>query len=113
MIREASTRPNSFDPATRTVSAVIASAHPVKRRDARGPFLEILTAATLDLQASQGVAVIDSHNTSSVRHQLGRVRSIALEGDSVVAVLELTSAEDAAPIVQRIADGTVSGVSIG
>jgi len=31
----------------------------------------------------------------------------------VTAVLELTSAEDAAPVVQRIADGTVSGVSIG
>jgi hypothetical protein len=31
----------------------------------------------------------------------------------VTAVLELTAAEDAAPVVQRIADGTVSGVSIG
>jgi len=31
----------------------------------------------------------------------------------VTAVLELTATEDAAPVVQRIADGTVSGVSIG
>ena len=111
--RAATTRPNSFDPETRTVSAVIATATPVLRRDARGPFSEVLTADTLDLSASQGVAVLDSHNTSSVRHQLGRVRSIGLEGGSVVAVLELTSAEDAAPVLQRIADGTVSGVSIG
>ncbi|MFC4667122.1 prohead protease/major capsid protein fusion protein [Seohaeicola nanhaiensis] len=111
--RAATTRPNSFDPQTRTVSAVIATSNPVQRSDARGPFAEVLTADTLDLSASQGVAVLDSHNTSSVRHQLGRVRSIGLEGGSVVAVLELTSAEDAAPVLQRIADGTVSGVSIG
>lgn len=111
--RAATTRPNSFDPQTRTVSAVIATSNPVQRSDARGPFAEVLIADTLDLSASQGVAVLDSHNTSSVRHQLGRVRSIGLEGGSVVAVLELTSAEDAAPVLQRVADGTVSGVSIG
>lgn len=110
--RAAQTRPNSFDPATRTVSAVIASPTPVPRRDARGPFLEVLTADTLDLSAAD-LPVLDSHRTASVRDQLGRVRSIAVEGDSVVAVLWLSSAEDVAPVVQRIADGTVTGVSIG
>ena len=113
MTRVATTRPNSFDPETRTVSAVIATATPVQRRDARGPFLEILTADTLDLSAVAELPVLDSHRTASVRDQIGRVRSVALEGGLVVAVLELTSAEDAAPILQRIADGTVSGVSIG
>ena len=111
--RAASTRPNSFDPETRTVSAVIATPTPVPRRDARGPFLEVLTADTLDLSAAEGLPVLDSHRTESVRDTLGRVRSIAQEGGSVVAVLEITSAEDAAPVVQRIADGTVTGVSIG
>lgn len=113
LIRAATTRPNSYDPETRTVSAVIATAHPVQRRDARGPYLEILTADTLDLSAGEGLPVLDSHRTATVRDQLGRVRSIAREGESVVAVLELTAAEDAVPVVQRIADGTVSGVSIG
>lgn len=112
LTRAAQTRPNSFDPATRTVSAVIASPTPVPRRDARGPFLEVLTADTLDLSAAD-LPVLDSHRTASVRDQLGRVRSIAVEGDSVVAVLWLSSAEDVAPVVQRIADGTVTGVSIG
>lgn len=110
--RAAQTRPNSFDPDTRTVSAVIATPHPVPRRDARGPFLEVLTADTLDLSAAD-LPVLDSHRTASVRDQLGRVRSIAVEGDCVVAVLWLSSAEDVAPVVQRIADGTVTGVSIG
>jgi HK97 family phage prohead protease len=113
MTRSASTRPNSYDPETRTVSAIIATDSPVQRRDTRGPFSEILTAGTLDLSAVDGLAVLDSHRTASVRDTLGRVRSIALEGANVVAVLELTAAEDAAPVLQRIADGTVSGVSIG
>ena len=113
LTRSTRTKPNSYNPETRTVSAVIATANPVQRRDTRGPFSEILTADTLDLSAVEGLAVLDSHRTSSVRGTLGRVRSIALEGDSVVAVLELTAAEDAAPVLQRIADGTVSGVSIG
>ena len=112
-MRAASTRPNSYNPETRTVSAIIATATPVQRRDARGPFSEILTADTLDLSAVDGLAVLDSHRTASVRDALGRVRSFSLEGASVVAVLELSSAEDAAPVLQRIADGTVSGVSIG
>ncbi|PQO22107.1 peptidase [Rhodobacteraceae bacterium WD3A24] len=111
--RDARTRPNSFDPETRTVSAVIATPTPVPRRDARGPFFEVLTADTLDLSASESLPVLDSHRTASVRDQLGRVRSIAQEGGNIVAVLEITSAEDAAPVVQRIADGTVTGVSIG
>jgi HK97 family phage prohead protease len=113
LTRGAETRPTTWNPETRTVSAVIASPTPVRRRDARGPFLEILTADTLDLPASQDLPVLDSHRTATVRDQLGRVRSIALEGGAVVAVLEMTSAEDAAPVVQRIADGTVTGVSIG
>ena len=87
-MRAASTRPNSYDPEARTVSAVIATATPVQRRDARGPFHEILTADTLDLSAVDGLAVLDSHRTASVRDTLGRVRSIALEGASVVAVQE-------------------------
>lgn len=113
LTRAAPTRPNTWNADTRTVSAVIATPSPVRRRDARGPFLEILTADTLNLPASEGLPVLDSHRTATVRDTLGRVRSIALEGGSVTAVLEMTAAEDAAPVVQRIADGTVSGVSIG
>ncbi|MCX7561097.1 hypothetical protein OS190_16125 [Sulfitobacter sp. F26204] len=69
----AATRPNSYDPETRTVTAVIATANPVQRRDARGPFNEILTAGTLDLSAVEGLAVLDNHRTASVRDTLGRV----------------------------------------
>ena len=112
LTRAAMTRPNSYDPETRRVSAVIATPSPVTRRDARGPFQEVLTAATLDLSIA-GLPVLDSHNTASVRHQIGRVHAVTIEGDNVVAEIEITSADDAAPIRQRVEDGTVSGVSIG
>jgi hypothetical protein len=42
--REAAPRPQSFDARNNTIEAVIASASPVQRRDARGAFLEILDA---------------------------------------------------------------------
>lgn len=112
-MRDVSARPNSFDPETRTVSAVVATPTPVKRRDARGAFLEVLTPDTLDLSASKDIPVLDSHRNGSVRDMLGRVRSIGVEDDSVVALLYLSSAEDVAPVVQRIADGTDPRLSIG
>ncbi|KAB2542304.1 hypothetical protein AL035_08065 [Salipiger aestuarii] len=112
MTRAATTRPNSYNPETRRVLAVIATPSPVTRRDARGAFHEVLTADTLDLSIA-GLPVLDSHNTASVRHQIGRVHAVTIEGDNVVAEIEITSADDAAPIRQRVEDGTVSGVSIG
>lgn len=111
--RTVTARPNSYNPETRTVDAVIATASPVGRRDAKGPFQEVLRAETLDVSGAVGLPVLDSHNTTSVRHQVGRVRSVSIEGEEVVAQIEITSADDAAPIRQRVEDGTVSGVSIG
>lgn len=113
VLMRAEFRPNSYDPESRRVSAVIATPSPVIRRDARGAFQEILTAETLDLSNVVGLPVLDSHNTSSVRHQIGRVLSVAVEDGNLVAEIEITSADDAAPIRQRLEDGTLSGVSIG
>lgn len=113
VLMRAAFRPNSYNPETRRVSAVIATPSPVTRRDARGKVLEVLTADTLDLSNVVGLPVLDSHNTSSVRHQIGRVLSVSIEGDNVVAEIEITSADDAEPIRQRMKDGTLTGVSIG
>ncbi len=55
----------------------------------------------------------NSHRTNSVRDVIGRVESVSTEGNTLVAALVLTSAEDAAGIGQRIADQSVTGVSIG
>ena len=59
--RDALPRPSTFDPQSRTVEAVIASASPVQRADGRGTYLEVLDPAGLDLAASRGASVLDSH----------------------------------------------------
>ena len=110
LIRQATTA-NSYDAATRTFEAVIATMTPVLRSDAQGPFNEILDPATLG--ASAGMPLLDSHRTDSVRDLLGRVLSTRVEGQQVIAKLQLSTASDTDPIAQRIADGSLTGVSIG
>ncbi len=113
MQRTAQTRPSTWDAQARTVEAVIATPTPVRRMDAQGPFLEILDAATLDLRGAEGLAVIDSHRTDSGRHVLGRVEKVWRDGEKVMARLRITAAADAEWARERIADGSLSGVSIG
>lgn len=108
--RTASARPNSFNPETRTFEAVIATGNPVRRSDALGPYDEILTVSTVEPFTE--IPLLDSHNTSTVRAVLGRVLSARIEGDTLVAQIRLSSAEDVAPICQRIADGSLTGLSI-
>ncbi|WP_417723936.1 HK97 family phage prohead protease [Salipiger sp.] len=112
LTRSAEVRVNSYNPDTRTFSAVIATATPVLRQDAQGPYLEILPPDAFDL-AAQNLPVLDSHNTRTVRAVLGRTLSIRREGNEIVAEIQLSSAEDVAPVGQRIADGTLRGISIG
>lgn len=102
---------NSYDPETRTFEAVVATMTPVVRRDARGAFNEVLNPATL--AASAGMPLLDSHKTDSVRDLLGRVVSTRVDGDRVIAKLQLSTASDTDPIAQRIADGSLTGISIG
>ncbi len=110
-----SARANSYDPETRQFEAVIATENPVPRRDARGPYLEILPMSAFDADASTNLPVLDSHSTKSVRDAVGRTLSIERSKTNAVLVAQivLSSAEDVTPIGARIADGTVCGVSIG
>lgn len=105
------TTANSYDPETRTFEAVVATMTPVVRRDARGQFNEILNPATL--AGSTGMPLLDSHKTDSVRDLLGRVVSTRVDGNQIIAKLQLSTASDTDPIAQRIADGSLTGVSIG
>jgi HK97 family phage prohead protease len=112
LTRSATFRTNSYDPEARTFDAVVATATPVARRDAQGPYLEVLPPEAFDL-AAQNLPVLDSHNTRTVRAILGQTQSIRREEDRIVSTMRLSSAEDVAPVGQRIADGTLHGVSIG
>lgn len=110
---DATMTPATFNAEARTVEAVIATATPVQRRDDRGPYAEVLDLSAIDLTKVSGLPVLDSHRTTSVRDTLGRVESVRREGGALVATLSLSGADDVAPVLQRIADGTLRGVSIG
>lgn len=110
---EATMAPATFDADARTVEAVIATTTPVTRRDARGTFAEVLDFSTLDLSNADTLRVLDSHRTASVRDAIGTVQAVRVDGEQLVATLRLSAADDVKPVLQRIADGTIRGVSIG
>lgn len=101
-----------FDGDSMTITAVIATAHPVARRDKRGGYMEVLDPAGLDLNADD-VPFLDSHNRTRAQATIGRAQNVRIEGGQVVADLRFSQADDVQPIVQRVQDGTLSKFSAG
>lgn len=104
---------SSFDPDALTFEAVIATPAPYRRADARGPYLEVLDTSAIDPASLIGLPVLDNHRQSSVRDTIGTVTGARLEGDALIASVQLSRADDVRPVIQRIEDGTLRGVSIG
>ena len=105
--------PSSFDSDAMTVEAVISTFSDVVRRDQRGAYLERLSTDGLDLSRLNGCPVLDGHRQGSARDVIGTVTGHRFEGDKLVATIRLSSATDAAPIITRIKEGTLRGVSLG
>ena len=103
----------SFDRESRTFEAVIATPAPYARRDARGPYAEVLDTTAIDPAALTGLPLLDNHRNGSVRDTIGTVLDARREGEALVARLQLSGADDVKPVIQRIEDGTLRGVSIG
>lgn len=112
-VREAITRPQSFNAERRTVEAVIASATPVQRMDARGPYWEILDPAGLDLEASRGATVLDSHKQTGIDNVLGVLDAVRIEGSEVIGTIRLTERPEKQAIIGDIRSGIVSKLSAG
>jgi len=108
----ADARPASWDDQARTFEAVISTGAPVRRRDARGAFVEVLDLSAVDLADLAGLPVLDNHNRASARDTLGVIRSARREGGAIIASIRLGLADDIAPIAARARDGLLS-VSIG
>lgn len=111
--RAADLRTNSFDPETMEFTAVISTGADVTRRDARGPYVERLDLAPVDLDSLVGVPLLNSHRQGTVGDVLGRIKAVWREGGAIVARLQATAAADAAPFVERIREGIATGISIG
>ena len=113
LTRRATFSPDSFNAEAMTVEAVISTFAPVTRRDARGPYTERLDPAGLDVSGLIGSPMLDGHRQGSARDVIGVIAAHRMEGGSLVATFRLSGAADAAPIITRIQEGTLKGVSIG
>ncbi|MCA6109596.1 phage major capsid protein [Bradyrhizobium cenepequi] len=111
--RDAIPRPRSFDEDNLTIEAVIASTTPVRRRDARGEFLEILDPVGLDVATTRGASVLNSHDQSSLDAVLGSLDDVRVEGNEVIARIRFSSRPEIAPIVQDVRDGILRSLSVG
>jgi phage head maturation protease len=111
--RDAIPRPASFNAEARTVEAVIASMTPVRRHDQRGSFLEILDPAGLDLAASRGASVLDSHQQHGLDNVLGTLDSVRVNSDEVIGLIRFSSRPEIAPILEDVRNGIIQHLSIG
>lgn len=109
LTRRAAFAPDTFNAEAGTVEAVISTFAPVQRKG----FLERLDPAGLDLSRLIGAPVLDGHRQGSARDVVGTVAAYRMEEGALVATIRLSGAADAAPIVERIKEGTIRGVSIG
>lgn len=105
--------PTTWNAETQTIEADISGFVPVPRRDAKGSYIEELDPAGLDLSGLVGAPLLDGHKTESARDVIGSILAYRFEDGKLVATIKLSGAADAAPIVQRIAEGSLRSVSIG
>ncbi|WP_137112614.1 HK97 family phage prohead protease [Rhodobacter sp. SY28-1] len=111
--RSATFAPSTFDAQALTVEAIASTFADVIRRDARGPFIERLDPATLDLSGLNGAPLLNSHKSGDSRDVVGVVTGHRIEEGKLIVGLRLSQAADAAPTVQRILERTIRGLSIG
>lgn len=110
--REARFPTSAYDEASRTVQAVITTGADVKRKGRFGPYIERLNIDAISLEALTGIPVQIDHDTS-VRASIGKVIAARRDPEGIVATIQLSTAPDVAPIVDRIRDGTLESLSIG
>jgi hypothetical protein len=126
-------QPGTWDPETRTIGFSISSGQVGTQKDPRtgAPIDEVLSVEQGAVETSRvdaGVCTVQTDHGKrfesldgptkpipTVETTVGRVLegSIAYEPGRVVGRMFLTTADDAKPVVQRIVDGTLRGISPG
>ncbi|UWP88383.1 prohead protease/major capsid protein fusion protein [Aliiroseovarius crassostreae] len=109
LTRRAVFAPDTFNADAGTVEAVISTFAPVQRKG----FMERLDPAGLDTSRLIGAPVLDGHRQGSARDVIGTITGHRMEDGKLVAMIRLSGAADAVPVVERIREGTIKGVSIG
>ncbi|HRU04321.1 MAG TPA: Mu-like prophage major head subunit gpT family protein [Candidatus Brocadiia bacterium] len=112
-VRSFQVSPSSINKEERSVETVMTTEQPVPVWDwQRGEIVsEILVMSGASFPAQ--LPLLDAHNRSSVKDQLGSVRNIRVEGDKLVGRDYFSSDEDAVRAFNKIAEGHVTDHSIG
>lgn len=108
IITRALSAPASWNPEERSFVVTFATENAVPRRDARGPYLEVLSMT--GLEASASVPALDSHARDSLERQIGRADSFSTAGGEAAAKVWLSRAN---PVSDRIGADLSAGQSFG
>lgn len=99
----------------KTLSAVIASEHPVERYDdTRGEVVkEILLVDGMQFRDGKNqLPIVDSHDRQTVRNVLGSIRNIQAIGDEVVGTVMFARDANSQEAMQKVVDGHINDFSI-
>lgn len=113
IFRDTRPRPATFNAEAHTIEAVVATDAQVSRRDAGGPYLEILEPGGADLEALRDAPVLDSHRQDGLGRVLGAVVAARLEGRSIVATLQFSKRPDIQHVVDDVRSGVLKHFSVG
>jgi HK97 family phage prohead protease len=113
LTRRAPITPASYNADAQTVEAVISTGAPVRRRDARGVYVERLDLSSVAPESLIGLPVLDNHRSTGSEHVVGVITEARREPAGLVATIRLSQADDASSVRIKVAEGVLRGVSIG
>lgn len=108
-LRALAPHPATLDPQARTVEAIASTGADT----ARPGYVERLDLRGADLSRLIGGPVLDAHNASSTRDQLGVVEAAEVRPEGLWVRIRFRSNEAAQAVLTDIGDGTLRGLSIG
>ena len=111
--RAVSFTPGTYDAASRTVEAILATTSPVRRMG----YVEVLAITPEAVDLSRVIAgqcpLLDSHDTTSIDAILGRLESARIENEQVIVRIRFAESERGRAAEQAVAAGDVTGLSAG
>lgn len=109
LTRRAAITPETFDTEAGTVEAVASTFAPVRRAG----FVERLDPTAINPADLVGLPVLDGHRSGRAVDTVGSIIAARMENNALIVTIRRTSAADADPLWQRVADKTIRGASIG
>lgn len=115
LTRAATIQPTTYDEASRSVRVVWSTGAAVNRRDAQGPFREVLSLDPnhVRLDHLRGASVLDTHQQRALSSVLGVVQDAGIEDGRGVATIRFSTRAEVAPIVEDVRNGVIRHVSVG